>query len=282
MTKAITAIATVELLARRGMSIDASVRDLVPSFPFDRYRVRVGDLLAHTSGLPNPFPLRWVHRPEQHETFDGQAARDRISRGLRAGPPNARYRYSNVGYWWLDAVIESLSGKPYLAALADLGLPCADAYPAEARACGHIRRIGPLRGVALLTLDRWVLAGHAGPWTRVALHHVDGVAYGGLLETAAGLLPFLMRLLRIADGRAGEALRSAVLEPRRLASGRVIPMTGVLHVGDGFLFKEGGGAGFHSELRVYPEQGCASVLIANASEIDVKRLLSRIDVLMTE
>ncbi|MFO1285059.1 MAG: hypothetical protein U1F49_00005, partial [Rubrivivax sp.] len=79
---------------------------------------------------------------------------------------------------------------------------------------------------------------------------------------------------------SGEALRRALVEPRRLASGRSIPMTAGLHVGDGFLFKEGGGAGFHCELRVHVERGCASVVIANASEIDVKRLLSEADAVM--
>jgi len=60
-------------------------------------------------------------------------------------------------------------------------------------------------------------------------------------------------------------------------------MTCALHVGEDFLFKEGGGAGFHSELRAYVAQGCGSVLIANSSEIDVKRILSRLDaVLMDE
>jgi D-alanyl-D-alanine carboxypeptidase len=282
MTKAITAVATLELLARRGIGLDAMVGDLASSFPFDAHRVRVGDLLAHTSGLPNPFPLRWVHRLEEHAGFDDRAARERTCGKLRAGPPNVRYRYSNVGYWWLDPVIESLSGKPYLAALADLGLPSTTFYPPTARACGHIRRFGILRAVGSVALDRWVLTGHAGTWTCVARHHVDGVAYGGLLGTVAELVPFLGRLLRIADGRAGEMLRQAVVEPRQLENGRVIPMTSALHVGDGFLFKEGGGAGFHSELRAYLNRGCASVLIANASEIDVKRLLSHVDALMME
>src|SRR6188768_2590656 len=41
----------------------------------------VASLLAHTSGLPNPFPLRWVHRPQDHAAFDESAVRDRICSG---------------------------------------------------------------------------------------------------------------------------------------------------------------------------------------------------------
>lgn len=75
-------------------------------------------------------------------------------------------------------------------------------------------------------------------------------------------------------------LRQALVEPPRFANGRMIRMTAALHFGDGFLFKEGGGAGFHSELRIYKEQSEASVMIANSSEIDVKKLLSSVDGMM--
>jgi CubicO group peptidase (beta-lactamase class C family) len=277
MTKAITAIAVLELLARRSIGLDADVRDLVPSFPFREHRVRVGDLLAHTSGLPNPFPLRWVHRPAEHASFDDGDARDRICETLRAGPPNVGYRYSNIGYWWLGAVIEALSGKRYGDALVELGLPSCTDYPPSPRALGHVRRFGILRAVALVALDPWVLAGSSGRWMRIARHHVDGLAYGGLLGTAEGLVPFLRRILGIGRGESGNVLRRALLYPWRVASGRAIPMTAALHVGDGFLFKEGGGAGFHSELRVHVDRGSASVVIANSSEIDVKRLLRDVD-----
>jgi hypothetical protein len=280
MTKAITAIATLELLARRSIGVDTDVRELVPSFPFRAHRVRVGDLLAHTSGLPNPFPLRWVHRPEEHASFDDSAARDGICKTLRAGPPNVGYRYSNVGYWWLGAVIESLSGKRYVDTLVDLGLPSRTDYPSSPRAFGHVRQFGILRAVARVALEPWVLAGSSGRWMRIARHHVDGLAYGGLLGSAEGLIPFLGRILAIARGESGEMLRRALLDPWRIASGRAIPMTAALHVGGGFLFKEGGGAGFHSELRIHVDRGCASVIVANSSEIDVKRLLQKVDAVM--
>lgn len=277
MTKTVTAVATLELLARHGMELDADVRELLPEFPFRAQRVTVGDLLAHSSGLPNPFPLRWVHRTQDHAAFVERAARDRISARLRSGPVNVRYRYSNLGYWWLGAVVERLSCKSFVETLAELGLPSTAVYPANAHALGHVRRFSVLRAAAELLLESWVLAGPSGRWMRVARHHVDGLAYGGLLGTAAGLIPLLRRLVGMARGDAGEAQRRALLGPHRLANGQTIPMTAALHIGNGFLYKEGGGAGFHSELRLYPAQGAASIVIANASEIDVKTLLTDVD-----
>jgi CubicO group peptidase (beta-lactamase class C family) len=261
------------------------VRELVPSFPFRAYRVRVGDLLSHTAGLPNPLPLRWVHSPESHSRFDERAARAKASTG-HARPPGTRYSYSNLGYWWLGAVVEALSGRPFAHALEELGL-AGDAtgvrttYAADARCLGHVRRFGMLRLGATLLAPRWVWAGSVGRWTRIHRHQVDGLAYGGLLGTAIGLAPFLQRLIGMACGAAGEPLRRAVCEPLTLADGRRVPMTAALHVGalgsNLSLFKEGGGAGFHSELRVYPQLGAGSAVIANASEVDVKRLLDDVD-----
>jgi D-alanyl-D-alanine carboxypeptidase len=277
MTKAITAVATLELLSRHGLALDADVRDLLPGFPFRQYRVSVADLLCHTSGLPNPFPLRWVHQPQDHAGFDESAARERACSRVRVKAPGARFTYSNLGYWWLGALVERLANRRFAEALADLGLPSTTDYPAQASALGHVRRFGSLRLAGQLLLEPWVLAGPCGSWMRIARHHVDGTAYGGLLGSAAELTPFLRRLVAIAQGAAGDAQRHALLEPHCLANGQSIPMTAALHVGHGFLFKEGGGAGFHSELRLYPERGAASVVIANSSEIDVKRLLAEVD-----
>jgi hypothetical protein len=53
------------------------------------------------------------------------------------------------------------------------------------------------------------------------------------------------------------------------------------HVGetDGtvYFFKEGGGGGFHSEMRLYPTKGIASVVMANSVELNSTKFLNRVD-----
>jgi hypothetical protein len=44
-----------------------------------------------------------------------------------------------------------------------------------------------------------------------------------------------------------------------------------------YFFKEGGGGGFHSEMRIYPSRGIASVVIANNTSFGVKDLLNTVD-----
>jgi D-alanyl-D-alanine carboxypeptidase len=246
MTKAITAFATLEWLARAGVGLETGVRSLLPSFPFREHRVCIGDLLAHMTGLPNPIPLAWVHSPEAHAASDERGAR------------GARARRS------ADCDHDDVSGERSLR---------------RPRTTARMVRLG-----AAFFAPRWVWDGSVGGWTRIARHHVDGPAYGGLLGTAAGTVPFLVRVLAAARGESGDVIREAIIRPRTLANGHPIPIPAVLHVGalgpHRSFYKEVGGAGFHSELRIYAEREAGSVLIANASELDVERVLDHVDTML--
>jgi hypothetical protein len=58
------------------------------------------------------------------------------------------------------------------------------------------------------------------------------------------------------------------------------------HVGatDGsvYFFKEGGGGGFHSEMRLYPTTGNASVVMVNSAEFNSTKFLNRVDCVYLE
>jgi hypothetical protein len=57
------------------------------------------------------------------------------------------------------------------------------------------------------------------------------------------------------------------------------------HMGDlertRFFFKEGGGGGFHSIMRVYADDGIGTVVMTNATGFDVRRLLDTMDASFT-
>jgi D-alanyl-D-alanine carboxypeptidase len=44
-----------------------------------------------------------------------------------------------------------------------------------------------------------------------------------------------------------------------------------------YFYKEGAGAGFHSEMRMYPSLGLATVIMANRTSFNSRKKLSRID-----
>ena len=115
---------------------------------------------------------------------------------------------------------------------------------------------------------------------------VDGPPYGGLVGTVedAG------RFLALHVGR-GEAGGGAILSPEGVDSMQRITATGrKLEVGLGwfryrsaprdrppFLEHTGGGGAFFNMMRIYPERQLGTVVMANATTVDVKALLDRAD-----
>ena len=114
MSKTITAVAVLQLVERGLIALDAPVTRYLPESPYGD-RVTVADLMAHTGGLPNPIPLRWVHPFAEHGAFDEHQA---FSAVLLANPrlsrePGARYAYSNIGYWMLGAIVERVAAMAF-------------------------------------------------------------------------------------------------------------------------------------------------------------------------
>ncbi len=77
-----------------------------------------------------------------------------------------------------------------------------------------------------------------------------------------------------------DATRSSFVEQQRTTRGP-IPMTLGWHIGTGgmgvFLFKEGGGGGFHSVMRIYPSYRVGAIVMSNATGFDVEALLDTVD-----
>jgi len=113
MTKIVTATAVVQFAERGALDLDAPVAGFVPGFPSGTATVR--HLLSHSSGLPNPIPVRWVRpagspRPDPHEFTAGLLRRH----GKLTSRPGETARYSNLGYVVLGEVIAAVSGAPYI------------------------------------------------------------------------------------------------------------------------------------------------------------------------
>ena len=116
MSKTITAASVLQLAGEGRIALDGPLNRYVDAQPYGP-DVTVRQVLSHTSGIPNPIPLRWVHLAAEHGSFDEAAALDEV---LRQHPrlafaPGAKYAYSNIGYWLLGAVVERASGQRFVA-----------------------------------------------------------------------------------------------------------------------------------------------------------------------
>lgn len=255
--------------------------------------ITVRHLLAHTAGLTNPIPLRWVHPATDHDAFYQQRALARVLGGAATldGRPGEQFRYSNNGYWLLGRIIEEATGRSFAAYVGDeivrpLGLDVdrlGFRIPTDGgQAAGYLARSSPIQLVKRFITDPWVWAGDEGAWTRVADHHLDGPACGGAIGSARAFGRFLQDQLQPTSVLLGDVGRGLLEEPQT-AAGRPIPMTLGWHIGQvgnqRFLAKEGGGAGFHAEMRLYPDVGIGTVVMVNATEFDSGAFLDRADAL---
>jgi CubicO group peptidase (beta-lactamase class C family) len=136
LTKLLTQLAVLRLVEDGRVELDLPVQAYRPGLRAKWAEdVTVRDLLSMRSGLP-----RELHRtPERGVDFDSEgmagAYLDRKLRGVALeSEPGERERYSNVGYWLLGAVIESVTGESYVDAVnalvcAPLGVDAVEFSP---------------------------------------------------------------------------------------------------------------------------------------------------------
>jgi len=290
MSKTVTAAAVLQLADAKRLALDDPIDKYVES-PYGP-GITVRELLSHTSGIPNPIPLRWVHPAAQHATFDERAALADVLRrhSKLSSAPGTKYAYSNIGYWLLGSLVEHVSGEPFTAYVAShvfrvLGVEQELAYeirnPAD-HAGGYLEKFSLMNLVKGWLIDSALVGGYeGGRWLRIADHYPNGPAFGGIVGTARGFAAFLQDQLRPHSRLFGDATRSLFYEPQRTRDGRSIAMTPGWHVGsvngDRFFYKEGGGGGFHCMMRLYPATRLAAVVMTNATGFDVRRLMDTID-----
>ncbi|MFI4896209.1 MAG: serine hydrolase domain-containing protein [Phycisphaerales bacterium JB059] len=237
LTKLVTQLAALELVERGRLDLDAPVSSYRPDLEAPwKDRVTIRHLLAMTSGLPrelHPTPQRGV---EYDERGLAGGYLDRHAGVPLRGEPGETRAYSNLGYWLVGAVIESVTGESFVDAvnrlvLEPLGVePVAlspDALGLEHEAAGHAMQggdpvrvpdmpiaqryasgglcatIGQLRAVALATLDDRLLEDNAREllFSRFGTDDPEGRLM------IAGMVPGFMNLLMV-DREAGVAVVS--------------------------------------------------------------------------
>jgi len=291
MSKTITAAAVLHLVDKGKLGLDDSVSRYVDSLPYGS-GITVRQLLTHTGGVPAPIPLRWAHLASEHDRFDERAALLALLQKYRAlsSDPGKKYAYSNLGYWLLGPVVERVSGQTFAAyvtenVLRPLGVAASELdfpIPDPTRhAIGYLEKYSILNLVKRFVIDKELIGSYQGHWLQMNPHYVNGPAFGGLVGTSRGFGKFLQDQLRPHSVLFGEETRSVFYTRVRTRDGTEVPMTAGWHIGDvagiRHFYKEGGGGGFHSLMRLYPDRGIGTVVLTNATTFNLKRLLDKLD-----
>lgn len=288
ITKVLTAATVIRAAGTGALHLGSPIAVATGASELSRFGT-LHDTLLHRGGFPNPMPLRWFHRSEEHTTFDESAFVDsRLQALSKHRPRPGRYRYSNVGYLAVGRALERAHGRPLreqmeAVLLDDLrraeGSRLGFEIPPRAHyAPGHVYR----RGLLGLTLGWWVdrrrIVDSMGPaWVQLHPHHVDGSAYGGLIGNARGLAAFGHAAMGITGGWDPGMRERMSLPVAGAGPGRTLAwFTGRLGEVD-WLAHAGGGLGGYGELRVYPALRAVSVLLTNGPGLRDRRALDSID-----
>jgi CubicO group peptidase (beta-lactamase class C family) len=292
MTKTFTAIAILQLAEQGKLELGDVVDRYLPNAEYRGHGITLRQLLNHTSGAPNPIPLRWVHLAAEDATF---SEADALATVMRKNPdlafePGRKFAYSNIGYWLLGKVVEQVTGQSYSAyltayVLRPLGLSAQQmgfVIPDDIHhANGYLKKYALMNLLKAFLVDRKVVGEYEGRWLRLNSHYINGPAFGGLIGTARGFSRFLQDQLRTESVLFAPQTKRQLESRQTDSAGSPIPMTLGWHVGEtsdaAYLFKEGGGGGFHCEMRIYPTRGIATVVMANSTDFSSTGFLNRVD-----
>lgn len=253
ITKAFTAVAIHELALAGRLDLDAPASRYLAAMDAaatGRYTVR--QLLWHRSGLPdfNYDPEFFDYVQRTSTPWDSVLAR--AAQAPLRFTPGSDFGYSNDGYWLLGAVLESVTGESWAAAidslvLRPLGLehtvPDDPLAPQPRRATGYRDAFDGLT---------------------VALPY-RATADAGLWSTAGDLHRFLAALTDPA--RTPEPLRRAIWEDRPDGNAQGWTRDTVRFTPDGpryRLFRQDGAVyGFFATTFLVPERGWIVILLTN-------------------
>jgi CubicO group peptidase (beta-lactamase class C family) len=281
------------------LKLDDSVGTYVPNFPSgpNSTVVTIRQLLNHSSGLPNPMPIRWVHpasedRPNPTSFLKPLSAEHRK---LKSNP-GEKASYSNIGYVALGAVVSAAAGVPYEdyvreRILKPLGMQHTDfRYTREMlpdAATGYQKRWSWMAMlVPFLRIPKGVLDGRIGPYRAFNRFYVDGSSYGGLVGPVRDAARFVQAHLNGGRVDGAQALSSDSVEAMQRISAR----GGRIDVGLGwfrghsdaveaypYLEQLGGGAGFFNDMRIYPDNSFGIVGTGNSTSYDIERVIAAVN-----
>jgi D-alanyl-D-alanine carboxypeptidase len=255
--------ACILLLAEDGkLSVEDKVSKYYPELT-RAGEITLYDLMTHTSGYPDYYPLDFVDRRLRRPTPIDKVLAE-YAGGKLDFEPGTRWSYSNTGYLLLGRVVEKVSKEPFGAFLKrrildPLGLKHSVFEPGpevKGRASGHTSfAIGPTEPAVP----------EAGGWLHAA---------GGLWCSASDLARWDLGLME------GKVLKPEsyrlMTTPRRLSGGKSKDYGCGLHVverdGETLLMHGGAVSGFLAVNAMIPRTKSAVILLANSEHLDPSAL----------
>ncbi|WP_159045252.1 serine hydrolase domain-containing protein [Streptomyces sp. WM6373] len=267
-SKQFTADAVLLLAGRRQLSLDDPLSDFLDDPPAWTRKVTLGDLMRHTSGIPDYQDLLEAKGVEVTDPAGQPEAIAAVLASRPEGPPGKRFSYSNSNYVLLAHVVEKVTGKPFPAFLQQefftplhLRMALSPAVDVPGKAKSYAEKDGSFTPDA----SPWKQYGDGsvqttpGEMVRWADNYRTGRVGGPALLTA---------VTRGAVG-VGDVLRGRGIEAGRYGAGMLLlPDNSLVHRGDWEQF--------HSTFKVSPDRNTAVTVGCNADSPDHFRAANRL------
>ena len=308
VTKIVTAIAIMQLLEQGLIDLDDPVSDYLaffnPEYPSaSSVPVTVVNLLNHSAGVPDNLPavFSWLHF-EGEEAFDQtQFLRDKIARyDTLAFEPGSEAIYTNVGYMILGALIEQVTGQSYEQYVVDRVLDPLGMVNTRFEYTEAIRANEGVGMHPLADIQSPFLPIVRPPWPFDLIRdYADGQVWfnrfffdsnppTGLIGPAPEMARFLAAILNGGEFEGARILSQqsveTMLNERHVEAGKggqsasytrifdefvqgmgwkVVRDGGRLHLSHG-----GGGPGFSTLMRLYPDEDLGIVILVNGTNVE--------------
>ena len=289
MTKVVTGVAIMQLAEQGALGLDDPVVQYLPFFDVaydgqQRTDITIRQLLTHTSGLPDCVPaiIGWVHYDDRPVDQTALLKAKLPDYRELAFAPGAQASYTNLGYLVLGSIIEAVTHEPYEdhvanTILAPLGMTHTGfvyrSELAEHEALGShpiVNLYTPFLPF-LLDLKQLVRVQDGNKWwlNRV---YIDATPPTGLIGSAGDLAIFMTAYLDAGQG-AGATLLSppsfAAMMPRSdTVDGRALGWAEFAISGRVYVQHRGGGPGFATIMRLYPDEKLGIAILANGTSLN--------------
>jgi len=292
VTKTFTALAILQLAEQGKIDIEQPVINYLPEFPYQS-EITIRQLLNHSSGIPNPIPLSWIHLADEHKSFNRNIFFNQIltKNNKTKSKPNEKYAYSNLGYVLLGQLIEKISKISYEEfihsnILQPLGIENGemDFTIAETNqhAKGYHKKYSFSNAILGFMIDKSKFVDTTeGKWNSFNNLYVNGISYGGLIGTSDVFVKYIQELLKPNCKLITDEYKKILFTENLTNQGKPTGMclswfSGQLY-GNQYFAHAGGGGGYYCEIRVYPDKGIGSVIMFNRTGMTDERFLDKLD-----
>jgi D-alanyl-D-alanine carboxypeptidase len=288
-TKLITAIAILQLIENGKLNLNDKVSLYIENIPYKEITIR--NVLSHSSGIPNPVLGNfYIHWEDDHETFDRDKLLDKVfSKNSKLKyTPGSKIKYSNLGYAILGKVIEVITGTSYEEYVQqnvfdkleiDSTLCHFKSQTYSDNAKPYYKANSIVYNIMKLFL-RGVKAKKEGKWKTLDKNwYFNFPAHGGIIVSAREYAKIFQDLLnddsKLLDKTSKELFFSEQIrykKSRRAISWGIKNFEGIK-----YYSHTGGGLGYVSEVRYYPEYNIISVLQINRTNVKALDVLNQLD-----